>query len=97
MEESMKGTSSGLCTIQLRGLDIKNVEPGIFGLGRSDPFFEIARKNVDHAAGVVRWYVSVGTTTQGNILSHLFCVIFLLSSLNKKGILCFDRILSKII
>lgn len=53
----MKGTSSGLCTIQLRGLDIKNVEPGIFGLGRSDPFFEISRKNADHAAGVVRWCV----------------------------------------
>ena len=57
IEESMKGTSSGLCTIQLRGLDIKNVEPGIFGLGRSDPFFEISRKNADHAAGVVRWCV----------------------------------------
>ena len=55
----MKGTSSGLCTIQLRGLDIKNVEPGVFGLGRSDPFFEISRKNADHAAGVVRWYVSI--------------------------------------
>ena len=59
IEESMKGTSSGLCTIQLRGLDIKNVEPGIFGLGRSDPFFELSRKNADHAAGVVRWYVFV--------------------------------------
>lgn len=43
--------------MQLRGLDIKNVEPGIFGLGRSDPFFELSRKNADHAAGVVRWYV----------------------------------------
>jgi hypothetical protein len=54
----MKGTSSGLCTLYLRGLDIKNVEPGIMGLGRSDPFFEVSRKNADHAAGVVRWYVS---------------------------------------
>ena len=59
VEESMKGTSSGLCTIRLRGLDIKNVEPGVFGLGRSDPFFEISRKNADHAAGVVRWYVGI--------------------------------------
>ena len=57
IEESMKGTSSGLCTIQVRGLDIKNVEPGFLGLGRSDPFFELSRKNADHAAGVVRWYV----------------------------------------
>ena len=59
VEESMKGTSSGLCTVRLRGLDIKNVEPGVFGLGRSDPFFEISRKNADHAAGVVRWYVGI--------------------------------------
>ena len=46
-----------MCTIQVRGLDIKNVEPGFLGLGRSDPFFELSRKNADHAAGVVRWYV----------------------------------------
>ena len=35
-----------------------SVEPGLLGLGRSDPFFEIAKKNVDHATGVVRWYES---------------------------------------
>lgn len=57
VEESQKGTSFGNCTIQLRGLDIKNVEPGVLGLGRSDPFYEISRKNADHSAGVVRWYV----------------------------------------
>lgn len=43
----------------MRGLDIKNVEPGLLGLGRSDPFFELSRKNVDHKAGYVRWYVYV--------------------------------------
>lgn len=57
VEESLKGDSSGTCTLHLRGLDIMNVEPGIMGLGRSDPFFVIARKNADYAAGVVRWYV----------------------------------------
>jgi hypothetical protein len=57
VEESMKGTDRGTCHLHIRGLDIKNVEPGIMGLGRSDPFFEISRKNADHAAGVVRWYV----------------------------------------
>jgi C2 domain len=45
----------GECTLQFRGLDIRNVEPGLTGLGRSDPFFEVSRKNADHAAGVVRW------------------------------------------
>ena len=57
IEESIKGTSTGECTLQFRGLDIRNVEPGIMGLGRSDPFLQVSRKNADHAAGVVRWYV----------------------------------------
>jgi hypothetical protein len=55
MEESVKGTDTGFFTLHLRGLDIENVEPGLFGLGRSDPFFEIAKKDADHTAGVVRW------------------------------------------
>lgn len=42
-------------TLHLRGLDIKNVEAGPLGLGRSDPFYEVLRKNADHAAGIVRW------------------------------------------
>ena len=55
VEESLVGDSSGHCTLHLRGLDIKNVEPGLIGLGRSDPFYVISRKCADHAAGVVRW------------------------------------------
>jgi hypothetical protein len=55
MEDSTRGSATGFITLHLRGLDMKNIEPGIMGLGRSDPFFEIARKNTDHAAGVVRW------------------------------------------
>ena len=43
--------------LQFRGLDIKNVEPGLLGLGRSDPFVELSKKNADHVAGVVRWNV----------------------------------------
>lgn len=35
------------------------VEPGMLGLGRSDPFFEIAKKNADHEHGIVRWYVAL--------------------------------------
>jgi hypothetical protein len=55
MEESIKGQSQGTAELHLRGLDIKNVEPGLLGLGRSDPFYEIAKKNLDTTAGVVRW------------------------------------------
>ncbi len=55
MEESVKGNAKGRATIHLRGLDIKNVEPGLLGLGRSDPYVEIAKKSADYAAGIVRW------------------------------------------
>ncbi len=36
---------------------MKNVEPGAFGLGRSDPFFEIAKKNADYTIAHVKWNV----------------------------------------
>jgi len=47
----------GTVTMHLRGLDVRNVEPGLVGLGRSDPFFEISKKDADHASGQVRWNV----------------------------------------
>lgn len=40
MEESIQGSDVGNAILQIRGLDIKNVEPGLMGLGRSDPYFE---------------------------------------------------------
>lgn len=43
--------------LQFRALDVQNVEPGWFGLGRSDPYFEISQKTVDPALGWVRWHV----------------------------------------
>ncbi|CAB9518699.1 Copine-6 [Seminavis robusta] len=55
LHEAIQGPHQGYIRLQLRGLDIKNVEPGLLGLGRSDPFFEISKKNSDHAAGIVRW------------------------------------------
>ena len=55
LHPSIQGPALGYIKLHLRGLDIKNVEPGLLGLGRSDPFFEIAKKNSDHAAGIVRW------------------------------------------
>lgn len=59
IQESIQGSTQGYMKLHLRGLDIKNVEPGLMGLGRSDPFFEISKKNSDHASGVVRWYVPI--------------------------------------
>lgn len=55
IQESIQGPSQGYIKLHLRGLDIKNVEPGLLGLGRSDPFFELSKKNSDHSSGVVRW------------------------------------------
>jgi len=57
LEESIKGSTFGRVKLQLRGLDLKNVEPGPFGLGRTDPMFELAKKNMDPSSGVVRWNV----------------------------------------
>jgi hypothetical protein len=57
VEESSKGSSVGTCTLHLRGLDIANVESGFLGLGRSDPFYELAKKNADVKSGIVRWNV----------------------------------------
>jgi hypothetical protein len=51
------GDSHGSLQLHLRGLDIKNVEPGPFGLGRSDPFFEVAKKDSDHSIGLTQWNV----------------------------------------
>ena len=36
---------------------MKNVEPGLFGLGRSDPFFEVAKKDADYSVAQVHWNV----------------------------------------
>jgi Ca2+-dependent lipid-binding protein len=52
--ESIKGDATGYCDLHFRGLDIKNVEKG---LNRSDPFFELSKKYVDHESGIVRWNV----------------------------------------
>jgi Ca2+-dependent lipid-binding protein len=57
VQTSIQGNDRGIMELQFRGLDIKNIEPGLLGLGRSDPFLELAKKNADHTAGVVRWNV----------------------------------------
>jgi hypothetical protein len=68
MEESVQGSDTGSFSFQLRGLDIQNVEAGVLGLGRTDPFFEIAKKDADHAAGSVRWNVIYRSE---HVINHL--------------------------
>ena len=41
--------------LHLRGLDIQNVEAGMLGLNRTDPYFELSKKHIDHSSGVTRW------------------------------------------
>jgi Ca2+-dependent lipid-binding protein len=53
----MQGDAKGHVKLHFRGLDMKNVEPGIFGLGRSDPFYEIAKKDADYSVAQVKWNV----------------------------------------
>ena len=49
--------TTGKVKLHFRGLDIRNVEPGLLGLGRSDPFFEIAKKTSQASTGITRWNV----------------------------------------
>jgi hypothetical protein len=55
IEKSVQGPARGHLHLHLRGLDMKNVEPGPFGLGRSDPFFEVAKKDADYSIAQVKW------------------------------------------
>lgn len=55
VEKSIQGSARGKLVFHMRGLNVKNVESGVWGLGRSDPFYEISKKNADHEKGIVRW------------------------------------------
>lgn len=55
VNKSEMGEAKGTLHFHVRGLDVKNIENGFLGLGRTDPYFEIAKKNSDHYAGIVRW------------------------------------------
>ena len=55
--ESIHGNlnPTSLVALQFRLLDVKNIEPGILGLGRTDPFIELQKKNVDPVVGIINW------------------------------------------
>jgi hypothetical protein len=57
IEKSRLGPAQGAFRFHLRGLDMKNVEPGAFGLGRSDPFYELSKKNADYTIAQVKWNI----------------------------------------
>lgn len=57
VEQSVRGDVKGTFDFQMRCLNVKNVESGPLGLGRSDPFYEIAKKVTDYDSGIVRWSV----------------------------------------
>lgn len=57
LQESIKGNDFGTLKFRMRGLELKNVENGLFGLDRSDPYYEIQRKHFDHSVGDVHWNV----------------------------------------
>jgi len=46
--------------LQFRALHVENIEVGLFGLGRTDPFFEIYKK-VKHGAGTVTSFTSINS------------------------------------
>jgi len=69
IEKSKLGDAAGYFSFHLRGLDIKNVEPGPFGLGRSDPFYEISKKNADYRVGFVSWNVIYRSEVKKNNLN----------------------------
>jgi len=55
---SIQGTNpSGIFHCQIRGLDCKNIESGLLGLGAVDPYYVISKKYNDTQSGLSRWYV----------------------------------------
>ena len=76
IEKNIRGTEKGDLMLQLRGLDMNNKEPGLFGLGRSDPFFSIAKKNSfqlnDFEDGAETWNVIYRSEPINNNLNPMW-------------------------
>eukprot|EP00980_Cylindrotheca_fusiformis_P012303 scaffold3014_cov116-Cylindrotheca_fusiformis.AAC.5 len=68
----MAGEESGALALHLRGLDMRNREPGPFGLGRSDPFFELARKSSREDDHHHHWNVIYRSEKMTNILNPMW-------------------------
>lgn len=72
--ESVQGSldQKSFATLQFRLLDVKNIESGILGLGRTDPFVEIQKKNVDPDVGIVQWITAHRTEHVMDNLNPVF-------------------------
>lgn len=72
--ESVQGSLNpiSIATLQFRLLDVKNIEPGILGLGRTDPFLEIQKKNVDPVVGIINWITAYRTEHVHDNLNPVF-------------------------
>ena len=55
--ESIQGDTVGIMNCQIRGLDVKNIESGLLGLGAVDPYFVIRKKYNDIKSGLIKWCI----------------------------------------
>mmetsp|Transcript_27542 Transcript_27542/g.39448 ORF Transcript_27542/g.39448 Transcript_27542/m.39448 type:complete len:334 (+) Transcript_27542:129-1130(+) len=54
--QSMQGNDMGVLDCHIRGLDVKNIESGLLGLGAVDPYFVVSKKENDTQTGSTRFY-----------------------------------------
>jgi Ca2+-dependent lipid-binding protein len=58
---------TGIFTAQIRGLDFKNIESGILGLGAIDPYFELSK--LYKGSGDARWHLVYRSEHIHNIIN----------------------------
>eukprot|EP00574_Skeletonema_japonicum_P007434 CAMPEP_0201714348 /NCGR_PEP_ID=MMETSP0593-20130828/874_1 /ASSEMBLY_ACC=CAM_ASM_000672 /TAXON_ID=267983 /ORGANISM="Skeletonema japonicum, Strain CCMP2506" /LENGTH=341 /DNA_ID=CAMNT_0048203621 /DNA_START=39 /DNA_END=1064 /DNA_ORIENTATION=- len=54
--QSIQGNDMGVMDCHIRGLDVKNIESGLLGLGAVDPYFVISKNENDTQKGRTRYY-----------------------------------------
>jgi hypothetical protein len=69
---SYTASSKNQIVLHLRAMDVKNVEKGYLGLGKSDPFIEIRKKYNSPDTGVPRWKVVYRSEWISNHLNPMF-------------------------
>jgi hypothetical protein len=60
---------SGVFHAQIRGLDFKNIESGLLGLGAIDPYFELSKRYHEPKSGVTRWHLVYRSESIHNIIN----------------------------
>eukprot|EP00581_Thalassiosira_minuscula_P006413 CAMPEP_0183736014 /NCGR_PEP_ID=MMETSP0737-20130205/48241_1 /TAXON_ID=385413 /ORGANISM="Thalassiosira miniscula, Strain CCMP1093" /LENGTH=337 /DNA_ID=CAMNT_0025969913 /DNA_START=32 /DNA_END=1045 /DNA_ORIENTATION=+ len=66
---SMAEYTTGTFDCHIRGLDLQNIEWGLFGLGAIDPYFELSKKYVHPQSGIQRWTVVYRSEHIPNIIN----------------------------